>query len=291
MTSVVLIHIGEQLPDYFYLCCEQVRRNFPGNIHVVIPRKHVCDNAHKRIGMHPVAYESLVGHHIYQEFTQNCFLNGFWNVTMGRIYLLEVLMRKKKLKDVIHIENDVLLYHNPNDLIDEFHFLCRDRILLTPIGNSYASAAYVFVKNCNVIGKLNKTMLGLMKQGKQVICRKLGTQDPNEMMLLAHIWKNYDNIIEYFPIQPEGKGSQNLEVFGGVFDPASYGQFLGGTQSDGPGWYGKDHHWIGKSLHQNKYSFEWCEKNGIKKPILICRKRKYRIFNLHCHSKKLNEFM
>ena len=286
---IVLIHIGEALPPYFYDCAEQCRRNFDGNIHVVVPRKHVTDNAHKRIGLHPVAWECLVGHSIYQEFKRACFLDGFWNVTMGRLFVLEILIRQKHLTDIIHIENDVLIYKNPNEMIEEFRHLAKNTVLLTPIGDNYISAAYLYTKSHIALAKLNTTMLGVIKKGKENVIRLVGN-DPNEMMILSHIWKRYNNIISLLPIQPEANGSQNLQVFGSLFDGASAGQYIGGTQGDGPGWAGS-HHWLGKALLKGKYSFVWYTENGIKKPLLVHKNRKYKINNLHIHSKNLKQFM
>jgi len=47
------------------------------------------------------------------------FRNGFWNNASKRLFLLYEYMKINELKNVIHLENDVLLYSNMNYNFDE----------------------------------------------------------------------------------------------------------------------------------------------------------------------------
>ena len=199
-------------------------------------------------------------------------------------------MRQKNLTEVCHVENDVLIYSNIADILSELNLFSNGSVSLTPIGDDYASAAFMYVNNVDILAKLNCLMLSLMNRGKEYLT-KLFNQGANEMLMLSHIYKTIPGVIKYLPIQPCGKGAQGLNLFNGIFDPASIGQFLGGTNSHPSGWYGKDHHWIGASLHKKLYSFEWKVENGIKVPYLAYRNRGYKIHNLHIHSKRLKDFM
>jgi hypothetical protein len=273
-------------------CLEQVRRFYPGDIHIIIPDKYVCKNFVKRIGVHPVAYESITGDPLYQEFQKRCFLDGFWNVTMARFIMLDVLMQRKGLIDVVHIENDVLIYNNPCNMLNEFRRVAGEKVLLTPVGDNYASGAYVYVRDIAPLRSLNDLFIEYMSKGKAFLKKILGTPDTTEMMLISYFYKHFENVINYLPIVPEGKGSNRFRIFNSLFDGASAGQYIGGTRSDGPGWTGK-HHWLGKYLQQWKYSFEWRTNSaGLKVPFMVDKKgRKYQLNNLHIHCKDLKRYM
>jgi len=89
---------------------------------------------------------------------------------------------------------------------------------------------------------------------------------------------------------PFGEFSENLEVFNSLFDPASYGQLVGGTQSEGPGAKPQDHY-IGRWLIANpQYSVIWKEENRLKIPYLNYGSG-IKINNLHIHSKNLHKYM
>jgi hypothetical protein len=290
--NIVLIHIGPVVPDYMIDCMEQVRRFYGGEIHAVIPDSYVCKNFIKRIGIHPVACESFYGDPLYREFQKVCFLDGFWNVTMARFIVLDILIQRKNLTDVIHIENDVLLYRDPNSYRTQLEIASNRNVLLTPVGENYASAAFIYVKNLTPLRRMNERFIEYLKKGKAFLNKILGNPDPTEMMMLSYFYKHFENVVSYLPIVPEGKGSNRYRLFNSVFDGASAGQYIGGTRSDGPGWTG-NHHWLGCDIQRGKYQFVWSKNaQGIKIPFMVGRKgRKVSINNLHIHSKDLRRWM
>jgi hypothetical protein len=115
----------------------------------------------------------------------------------------------------------------------------------------------------------------------------------NEMSLL-YIYSLHFNekYLDFFPILPVGKYSKNLEVFNSIFDPASYGQFVGGTPKAAggalPGFL-DNNHFIGNEMIKNrdKYAVIWDDDI----PYLKYVNTLYRINNLHIHSKLLEDFV
>ena len=287
--NIVQIHIGTDLPDYFWISVEQVRRFFPGNIHVVIPDKHVSDNAVRRIGVHPVACEYFYKNPFYERFLRSCSLEGFWNVTMGRLIMLQLLIMEKFLLNVVHIENDVLIYTNPEKFLPQFKAAAGSSVLLCPVGQNHASAAYLYARNFQAMNKLNSLFINYFERGSAYIKKYMG-DDVSEMTMMSHYHRDKRDIIKYLPIMPEGRGSENFGLFKSCFDGASAGQYIGGTQSDGPGWAG-NHHYLGVELLKKKYSFEWRTENGIRIPFMRMGKHTFRMNNLHIHSKKLKDFV
>lgn len=287
--NMVLIHIGESLPDYFWQSAEQARRFFPGHIHVILPEKYVSVNSIRRIGLHPVSCEKIFKNAFYKRFIKACTLESFWNVTMGRLIMLQILMMEKFLTDVVHIENDVLIYTNPLNHVQSFRQVAADTVLMCPVGQNHASAAYLYVKNFLVMNKLNALFINYFERGPEFIKKNLGNE-VSEMTMMAHFQRERRNIVRYLPIMPEGIGSENFKMFNSIFDGASAGQFVGGTQSDPPGWCGL-HHYLGRDLLKHKYSFEWRKENNLRIPHMKMGKKSYRMNNLHIHCKKLKEFM
>lgn len=287
--NIVLIHIGKELPDHFWTAVEQVRRFFCGNIHVVIPDSQVSSNEIKRIGVHPYPYERFLKNPLYKRFMSACTLQGFWNVTMGRLIILQLLMMEKFLLDVVHIENDVLIYADPNKYLSAFRQCAGDSVLLCPVGYNHASAAYMYVRTFTALNKLNTLLINYFERGAQFIEKNIGL-DVNEMTMIAVFERTKSNIIKYLPTMPEGPGSKNYRMFNSVFDGASAGQYIGGTQSDPPGWAG-NHHYLGVDLKARKYSFQWKKENNIRIPFLVQGKKTFRVNNLHIHCKRLKEFI
>lgn len=288
--NIVLIHIGKELPAYFWQAAEQARRFFDGSIHVVIPDKDVSCNAVRRIGVHPYAYEYFLKNPFYKRFIAACTLQGFWNVTMGRLIILQLLMMEKFLLDVVHIENDVLIYTNPQKYLSSFRQCSNDSVLLCPVGFRHASAAYLYARNFQALNKLNTLFINYFERGSEFIKKHIG-DDINEMTMMAVFQRTKSNIIRYLPIMPEGPGSENFKMFNNsVFDGASAGQYIGGTQSDPPGWAG-NHHYLGVDLKAKKYAFTWKKENNIRIPFMVQGKKTFRVNNLHIHCKRLGDFI
>jgi hypothetical protein len=67
-----------------------------------------------------VAIEDLVDSYNYNQNTQldNQFRGGFWALTSARFFYLYEFMRSRNLENVVHLENDVLIYRNV-DMLDE----------------------------------------------------------------------------------------------------------------------------------------------------------------------------
>ena len=93
-------------------------------------------------------------------------------------------------------------------------------------------------------------------------------------------------IMHYLPTLP---GDKYFNELGMVFDGASYGQFISGTNNGhSKGWAG-NHHRIGSLINQKIINVEFNFEN--KKPYVVYNGDKTLIANLHIHKKNLNEFV
>ena len=67
-----------------------------------------------------VAIEDLTDSYNYNQNTQldNQFRGGFWALTSARFFYLYEFMRSRDIENVIHLENDVLIYHNVDNILE-----------------------------------------------------------------------------------------------------------------------------------------------------------------------------
>jgi hypothetical protein len=108
----------------------------------------------------------------------------------------------------------------------------------------------------------------------------------NEMTLLAIFNQKSFHILPHMSIDFGAYGEFDFRPEY-VFDPGSYGQYLGGTNNGHGAGYAGDHHFIGEAINKGliKPIFE------DHKPYVLCYGNKYPLFNLHIHSKKLEQFL
>jgi len=155
---------------------------------------------------------------------------------------------------------------------------------MTRCGNSETSAGIVYVKNSKVLSKLNRITIEHYRLGKKALADHIGTNCINEMRLYVHFRREHPELIHHLPTLPEHPGFKD---FNSVFDPASYGQYLGGTHSEpGINWAGR-HHYIGVEILEKRIMPIF--KDG--KPYLKYGEKQCPINNLHIHSKDLKRWM
>jgi hypothetical protein len=108
------------------------------------------------------------------------------------------------------------------------------------------------------------------------------------MTLMRVYASDADSKLRPFPTMPVPPMNYKLDDFGSLFDPASWGQYVGGTRSEGPGATPQDHYigtWI-KGLPEVRLT--WIYQDHLRIPCLIYGDMGYRINNLHIHSKNLH---
>jgi hypothetical protein len=106
-------------------------------------------------------------------------------------------------------------------------------------------------------------------------------------------------LIENFPIFKTDETNdefkfvtKNYDVFKFIFDGAAIGQYLGGV--DPRNTPGDTRGFVNETciVKYDQYEFLWKWKHGenIKRPFLLHNGEEIPIFNLHIHSKNLNDF-
>ena len=204
--------------------------------------------------------------------------NDFWYLTSLRFIYIYELMKLKNLKNVFHLENDVVLYYNCNTIIDKL-----DNNMYIPFDSFNRNiASFIYIPNHELFKKI------IDEYDFSI----------NDMLNFPIIQKK-TGLINNFPIIIEDTNetdeykfvSKNFNTFNFIFDAAAIGQYLGGVDpknDNGPtiGFVNPE-----CIIKYNKYKFEWKIIDNIKKPFIIINNNIYPIFNLHIHSKTLDKFI
>lgn len=282
--NLVLVHLGGPIPEHTRYCIEQARKFYDGPIWMVTEEGCVDESIKQRCIVTYVSTEQ--GSPFYSEaladFRSESWLGqygwgGFWDVTMARLYALEDAMRLQSLTDVVHIENDVLIYHDPSTT------QVPPGVIINTISDDYAGFAYMRVSDWKALHDTNQKMLAILREGKTVLEGRYRCM-ASEMLIAGEMLNRGDFMA--FPTLPH----PNAEY---LYDGSAYGQWVGGTPNDPAGW-AEEARYVGKAIIDGRISIRWTvDEMGRKVPeVLDCESgRAQRLANLHIHSKKLKEWM
>ena len=231
------------------------------------------------------------------------FRGGFWFNTSARFFVIHAFMLKHGLKDVIHIENDVLLYYN----VDEEFDYGNDKKLYIPFDTYERNiASIVYIPDADVFSKI----LEHYDFGK------------NDMYNFSEIRKR-TQLIQNLPIFVDGRGTalvgrdnalvgrdnalvgrdnalvgrdtalEKAFVSNGfkkyIFDAAAIGQLVGGVDPRNAA--GDTRGFVNETCvikYKEEGEIIWREIDGFNKPFIKIFMKEVPIFNLHIHCKNLS---
>lgn len=271
--NLIYIHIGNEFPNYYYDSIKQSQKFYFGDIYSIVGNQ---------------AEELLSRNENNKKFNQISFLNkyglgNFWSVTFQRLFVLEQIILENDFTDIVHIENDIMIYENPLNFLEQFKEVSNnEKILINPLINNHSTAAYIFIPNYKAIKNVNDRMVELLSLGESKLQELTNTTMINEMVLLNLVSKT-TNYIDFLPSLPT---DEHFDKFGICFDPASYGQYLGGTPNGFAPGFTDLRHYVGEKIFKNEVKpiFE------NHKPYFVYNDKEYKLANLHVHCKNLNKF-
>lgn len=303
--SIVFVHIGPRLPDYLSVALKQARlfnKECPiyliGNQEAFNKLSFKIDRA-----VTCIPCESLVRSRAHDIFISRSrhdkqFSEGFWTFTSERFFYLEELIRQYELTDVVHLENDVMLYMELDRFIPLFRNRYPGMIGATFDNDSRCIPGFLYISNFKPIAELVSLMAAKASEAK------------NDMEIFQEFKNLYHRLyIDHLPIlipeycldhklKNDRNGTTNhpeyyTQYFGdfrSVFDAAAIGQYLGGiSPRNGPATPG----FVNESCLFNPsfFSFKW-KRDGEKRwvPFMGYKNLECPINNLHIHSKNLERF-
>jgi hypothetical protein len=312
--SIVLIHLGEDIPDYLETCIHQIRLwNDPSQVDIfLIVFDSVGETIAPMTAKHSVRVvltSTLKPSETHLEFLQTYknydpkFRNNYWRHVIERFYFLEELMRDYNLESVVHMEYDVLLYEDLSVLGP----VLREHIphMALPFDNDQQGyASFMIINSLDTLEMFNGFIL--------TNCNENNITD---MKLLSMFRRNYPDFFVGLPLipkalydaKPERKSWNNtIPKYGAVsficnlfeelgtrlFDAIAIGQYIGGIDPRNQnGKYFVE--FINESSFYSVLEFGLNWKKDEKERWYLVSKfpDEHKIVNVHIHSKMLSYFV
>ena len=304
--SIVFVHIGAELPTYLYTAIDQARLFNPEGTIYLIANKEALRKASSTLDqmgkdfLQQVSCETLIrskSHHLFrkQSTLDKKSYEGLWTFASERFFYLEELIQQYDLKDIFHLENDVMLYRDLSALLPIFKKHYSNKIAVTFDNENRCIPGFVYVSQHQPISKLVKFMAAEAKAGKTdmeilpAFKAKYGDAYIDALPIVTpeycrdHVLKNHLGAIAKHP----DPFFRHFDDFQSIFDAAAIGQYLGGISPRNgaaiPGF-------INESclFDPSKFQYVWKEDlKGRWAPFILHKEVAYPINNLHIHSKNL----
>lgn len=300
--SLVFIHIGEQAPKYLYDALYQVRLFNPHeNVYLLASPQAINYDRLRKLDITLVDLHSLQTTKEHQIFTKVYDLRSnlvdFFRCTSERFLYLNDFLQQYDIKDIIHMENDILLYNSIEKLLPVLKKI-PEGIAAVFDNDTRCIPSFVYIRDKEYMQKLASYFACHAHESK------------NDMEILALFKRDHKTLTCSLPIimdeylekyslkSTNGHQTQDpqqycalYKEFNSIFDGAAIGQFLGGidpihglTNSIG---------FINESCLFNPAYFDYIwikDEQGRNVPCAIFNGKQYRINTLHIHSKNLKAF-
>lgn len=189
----------------------------------------------------------------------------FWNLTMIRMLVLNHYTKFHSKADyVLSLEYDNLIYQNTDTLND----FCNGKIRYCPVSKIEHSPGIMLLPTGEYAHKFDE----LFRIFSETMRYRV-----TDMTVLERLSKTM--LVDSLPVLPSWDSSM-------LFDGASYGQWYGGTNNGHPAGFTDPLHYVGQALNNKVITLK-----PDMPPEVILGEESYPIFNLHIHSKKLEQFV
>lgn len=289
--KLVFVYLGEKIPKYAYLNFLSTARKFPScSVVLLVDHPFEFKEKSENVEIFHCKDPSMTWSTVRKTHSYSAkFRNDFWFKTLARFHSLSEFMKTSPNESILHIESDVWLSSRfPIELFENI-----SHSLAYPLTNwDEGVASTLFVKNFAAMEKFiifcedevalnpsstDVTILGRFHQEYPDDVLILPTSPSQTMNYNAHVNENTRRAM-----------SKYFNVFNGVFDASTWGQFLFGHDSRNrlgisPVYRHQEHHSI--STKKVDFSFE------IPDYLYIHTKEQVTpIYTLHIHSKNKNIF-
>ena len=291
--SLVFVHLGKELPPYIWDAIDQARlfnENTP--IFLIANRPALAkiepQSLDKQLIL--IAAESLATTTAHQQFKKisrhdQRYRQGFWRYTTERFFYIHELMLQENLHNVFHLESDTMLYVSLSELLPIF---CENYPGIGAIFDHphRCIPSFIYFSTPTALQPLAAHLADNAKKG---IC---------DLYTLGSFKTEYGSpYVDPLPIIPPEYLSENpliysnqIETFHSIFDGAALGQYLGGIDPRNghsePGFINE-----ACIFNPSHLQFSWeTDSEGRRIPFMTHREKRWRINNLHIHSKNLKPF-
>jgi|SRR5579862_2596235 len=238
--SIIFVHIGKSLPPHLSVSIAQARLFNKECPIYLISNQEAIDTIPEELdkcNVTCIACESLPASEIHQKFREcthhDWEFRGLLVYSTERFFYLDEFIKERDLHDVFHLENDIMLYVNLDDLLPIFKKNYPGMIAATFENDTRCVPGFMYISDPQPLATLVQSFPTCMDQWN------------TDMFLIARFKNQYRKVlIDYLPtIPPEythdhvlrSKETEcyynHFEDFHSVFDASSFGIFLGGWDS------------------------------------------------------------
>lgn len=298
--SVILVHIGcigpyitsLEPPPHLDDCIEQYFTFNDDDLYVLTDKSSVAALSLKHPKAEVVAIEDYHSDKVSRfESVYNYQPNEFWTVATTRLMYTENFLRANSISHICEFANDILIYFNIAEYNHVFETLYAN-LALTPCGPTHIMDGFMYIDNYQSLEHMTSFFIDVISDlGLEGVKIKYGLDMVNEMTLMKCYVDDHPDRVGRLPILPFGEYSENYDDFGAVFDPASWGQYVGGTRTKGPGAKAPSHH-IGQVLIEHpEYEVVWETEDNLNVPYFKYDGNLVKLNTLHIHSKNTQLYM
>ena len=297
---VVLVHVGDHMCDYLQDCIAQIRLwNEYSPIHLGVNRANM--NAYgvllAKHNVHLIDLEDIPKSQSHALFLQKSThdtgsRNGFWRHASERIFYVHDIIDHLGLENVLHFENDQLVFFDIMRMMPAFALNYRIGIPFDSPNRAIPSV--IFFKNAAACSELTSYMASMAHRGI------------DDMHIMRQFQKHAGNnnsaevVIKGLPIvSPKSamvssrrvsiEYAINYDEFESIFDAACLGQYVGGVDprnipGDTRGFVNDD-----TPLRADLMELHWRRDvpTGLWEPYAA----NVKVNNLHMHCKDLKRYM
>ncbi len=300
--NIILIHIGETKIDHIFNTIEHLKYYKNKNIFLLLNKKLLKKYKNKQLFKHVnlVDIEKFILTKQHSDFLKNTRINkniqdAFWLKTLERFFYIDNFCSKLKLKNIIHLENDVLIFDNLNSFKNKLSKLCD--IGLTFVNHKLCVPGIIYFKNYKYTNHLSN----FIWSKNRFFFQKKNLTD---MKILSKFFYEYKKIkIEMLPVLNEKIAKKlnirninnksfykNYKKLGVIFDACALGQKIDGLD---PKYHKHKGSYINDQSIFDPSKIEIYIKNNkfIKRPYIKVDKQYIPILNIHMHSKRTFLFL
>lgn len=310
LPPLIFIHVGDDkdlFPSYLSEAVRQAARwNPTTHILVVLAKVFIDDSSNPVAGFHSslysedesfwkdrvelVAFEDIpnspkLAHFMNISTLDQGFRGGFWRKTTERLFVLAEVMRHVGIKEAFHMENDNMLYGRFTELLPTMRTLYPS-LATTFIGGGQATAGLLYVRQRKALNDF-----------LDFVMENPGLNDMESLWVFATKYgRNRLALLPADPTPTEFTNISDVHQLKTVFDGASYGQILGGTDNGHPPGF------VNSRSDVANYRLKWDIEpvSGLRRPYVALKDSSVDkpllqemwtpIFNLHIHCKRLHLF-
>ncbi len=293
--AIVYVHVGPMLPSYLPAAIDQARL-FNPNCPIYVIGNEAALAALPGDKAVAVACESLQPSAEHMEFQTRDRNSGLFRYASERFYYLEEFVRARGLRNVFHMENDVMLFVELEKMLPVFSAYYEGKLGLTLDNDERCIPGFVYVADGECLGELVKFMASrvdsgafdmfLLAQFHNATGGKWSSTLPIILPSYAELRSNVGHVPR------EGAAySNHFGEFQGIFDAACLGQYWKGID---PNYHANSKPgFINESCLFNPafLRLEWIrDEQGRAVPHFRYKEELFPIFNLHINCKDLAAF-